>query len=231
MRHQSEALKPAGFFITGTDTGVGKTLVASMLIRGLVAEGRRVAAMKPVAAGAVSTPAGLRNDDALCLAAAANVETPYETLNPYCLRAPVSPHIAAEEARIVIDPAVIRREFDVICASADCVVVEGAGGWLAPIGGHRTMEDIAVALGLPVILVVGLRLGCLNHAGLTARAIRASGLRLAHWVANEIDPSFERRAKNVATLSAALGAPLAVVPYAGTSAAPRTGHATIRVSL
>ncbi len=220
-----------GFFITGTDTGVGKTRIASMIIRGLAEQGHRVAAMKPVAAGAVDTPSGLRNDDALCLAAAATVPAPYETLNPYCLRAAVSPHIAAEEDGIVIDPAVICREFGTLSRSSDCVIVEGAGGWLAPIGGGQTMEDVAVSLGLPVILVVGLRLGCLSHAALTARAVRASGLQLAHWVANEIDPGLERSIENLAALGATLGKPLAVVPYSGAAALPWTGHGTIRLSL
>jgi len=202
----------SGLFVTGTDTGVGKTHVAVALIRGLVRDGKRVAAMKPVAAGAVREPEGLRNDDALQLAAAANVAAPYERVNPYCLAEPVSPHIAAEAAGIEIDPAVIRREFDQLAASADCIVVEGAGGWLAPIGGARTMEAVALALDLPIVLVVGLRLGCLNHALLTARAVRASGLELAHWVANTIEPQFERAAENVARLSAVLGPPLAIVP-------------------
>lgn len=202
----------SGLFVTGTDTGVGKTHVAVALIRGLVSEGKRVAAMKPVAAGAIREPEGLRNADALQLAAAANVTAPYQRVNPYCLVEPVSPNIAAEAARIVIDPAVIRREFDELATVADCIVVEGAGGWLAPISGARTMEAVALALDLPVVLVVGLRLGCLNHALLTAQAVRASGLELAHWVANTIEPQFERAAENVARLSAVLGPPLAIVP-------------------
>lgn len=202
----------AGFFITGTDTGVGKTHVALALIRALVRDGRRVAAMKPVAAGATHEPEGLRNDDALQLAAAANVIAPYEAVNPYCLVSPVSPHIGAEEEGIVIDPARIRAEFEKLAAQADCVVVEGAGGWLAPISATQTMEAVAKALDLPVVLVVGLRLGCLSHALLTAQAVRASGLELAAWVANSIEPQFERAAENVARLSAALGPPLAVMP-------------------
>jgi dethiobiotin synthetase len=209
----------SGFFVTGTDTGVGKTHVAAALLRGLARSGMRVAAMKPVAAGAERTPDGLRNDDALRLAAAANVAVPYDRLNPYCLAAPVSPHIAAQEAGIVIDPARIRHEFETLSRAADCVIVEGAGGWLAPISATQTMEDVAIALGLPVILVVGLRLGCLNHAQLTARAIHASGLQLVYWLANEIDPAFERCEANLATLTATLGPPLAVVPHSATPAA------------
>ena len=202
----------SGFFVTGTDTGIGKTHVALALIRGLVRDGKRVAAMKPVAAGAAREPQGLRNDDALQLAATANVAAAYETVNPYCLSAPVSPHIGAQEEGITIDPAVITREFAKLASLADCVVVEGAGGWLAPISGSQTMEAVALALDLPVVLVVGLRLGCLNHALLTAQAVRSSGLTLAHWVANTIEPQFERATENVARLSSVLGPPLAVVP-------------------
>ncbi len=210
--------KPA-YFVTGTDTAVGKTHVVTALIRALVRSGRRTAAMKPVAAGAHVAPGGqgqpaaLRNDDALALASASNVSVPYSTTNPYCFAEAVSPHIAAKTAGIVIDPEVICREFAKLAADSECVIVEGAGGWLAPIGGDRTMADIATALGLPVILVIGLRLGCLNHALLTAQAIRASGLDLVHWVGNAIDPSFERVGENVATLAAALGEPLALVPH------------------
>jgi len=210
-----------GFFVAGTDTGVGKTHVALALIRGLIRDGRRVAAMKPVAAGAIRTAAGLRNEDALRLASAANVDAPYKSVNPYCLAAPVSPHIGAEEAGIVIDPAVIRGEFDKLVSLAEYVIVEGAGGWLAPISATETMEAVAVALNLPVILVVGLRLGCLNHALLTAAAVRATGLQLAHWVANEVEPQFERREENIARLSAALGPALGVIPHS-------TGDAALR---
>ncbi len=221
-----------GLFITGTDTGVGKTHVALALIRGLVRDGRRVAAMKPVAAGAELTAAGLRNDDALRLAEAATVVAPYATINPYCFALPVSPHIAAEEAGIVIDPAEIRRKFDVLRASTDCVIVEGAGGWLAPISGTQTMESVALAIGLPVLMVVGLRLGCLSHALLTARAVRASGLTLEHWVANEMeDPArggCERKMANIATLKSQLGAPLAILPFSGHG---RSRNTVIDVSL
>ena len=215
-----------GLFITGTDTGVGKTHVALALVRGLVRSGKRTAAMKPVAAGATRTPEGLRNDDALRLASIANVPVPYETLNPYCLERAVSPHIAAEQAGIVIDPALICRKFLELAAGAEAVIVEGAGGWLAPISRTRTMEEVALALRLPVLMVVGLRLGCLSHALLTARAVLASGLPLAHWIANEIDPRFEQSSENVARLSAALGPPLAVVPNSRAAA-----DTTIPVSL
>ena len=203
-----------GLFIAGTDTGVGKTLVAVSLVRALAARGLAVAAMKPVAAGAARTPQGPRNEDALALAAAATVAAPYERVNPYCLRAPVSPHIAAAQEGVSIDVALIVQRFGELAHHADCVIVEGAGGWLTPIDERQTLADVARALSLPVVLVVGLRLGCLNHALLSARAIEADGLRLAGWIGNAIDPELERTAENVATLERRLGcAPLALVSH------------------
>ncbi len=199
--------RPAGFFIAGTDTGVGKTRAAVATVRALVRQGLKVAVMKPVAAGAAATAAGLRNEDALALIAAANVPAEYALVNPYCLRAPISPHLAAAEERAAIEIAPLAQAFGALARRADCVVVEGAGGWLAPIGAQETMADIARALGLPVVLVVGLRLGCLNHAQLTARAIEAGALRLGGWIANHLDPAFERLAENVATLERLLGRP------------------------
>jgi len=207
-------VKPRGIFIAGTDTGVGKTLVATAVVRALVQQGLRVAAMKPVAAGAVSTAHGLRNTDALSLAAAANIKAPYEVINPYCFPQPVSPHIAACEAGMAIEIQLIKARFDELARDADAVVVEGAGGWLVPIGAKQTMADVAMALGLPVLLVVGLRLGCLNHSLLTARAIEASGARLTEWVGNHIEFHFERGAENIATLEAQLGrAPLDILRF------------------
>jgi len=215
-----------GFFICGTDTGVGKTYSAAILVRTLAHAGWRVAVMKPVAAGASTTAEGLRNDDALALAAAANVAADYHTVNPCCLAAPVSPHLAALEAGVRIEIEPILRSFRAQAARADCVIVEGAGGWLAPIDPDRTMADIACALGLPVILVVGLRLGCLNHAQLSMRAIRASGLPLAGWIANHIDPALERASENVATLTHLLGAePLLQLPWAAQAAGSAPGIA------
>jgi dethiobiotin synthetase len=209
-----------GIFIAGTDTGVGKTLISVAIIRALVGEGLRVAGMKPVAAGANPTPLGLRNDDALNLAAAANVPISYETLNPFCLPVPASPHISAKHAGIAIDLAVILRSYDLLAVNADAVVVEGAGGWLAPIGERETMADVAATLNLPVVLVVGLRLGCLNHALLTAHAIESRGLRLAGWVANHLQPRFEHADENIATLEQRLpGKKLDVVPFAATGSA------------
>lgn len=203
-----------GIFVAGTDTSIGKTIVATAITRALARQGLRIAAMKPVAAGAEPTPTGLRNSDALVLAAAANVPAPYEVINPYCFAQPISPHLAARDANVTIDIALIEARFKELSRDADIVVVEGAGGWLAPISSRQTMADIAIALGLPVLLVVGLRLGCLNHALLTARAIEASGLRFAGWIGNHIEFHFERDMDNIATLEARLGrAPLDILRF------------------
>jgi len=205
---------PRGVFITGTDTGVGKTLFAAALIRALVGSGLRVAGMKPVASGSQRTPDGLRNADALTLASAANVRAAYETVNPYCFEPPIAPHIAAREAGVAIDVHLVRRRFDELAREAQFVVVEGAGGWLAPISATQTLADLALALEIPVILVVGLRLGALNHALLSAEAIAARHAKLVGWVANQLDPAFERSAENLATLEARLhAAPLLHVPF------------------
>lgn len=211
-----------GFFVAGTDTAVGKTRAAVSVIRALARSGLRVAAMKPVAAGAERTAGGLRNDDALALAAAANVPADPRVVNPYCLIAPVSPHIAAADVGISIEIAPILRAYRRLADEADCVVAEGAGGWLAPIGERESMADVAAALALPVLLVVGLRLGCLNHALLSARAIEASGLPIAGWIANHIDPAYERVAENVATLERLLDRPaVALIAYEAPPTAPR----------
>jgi dethiobiotin synthetase len=207
-------VKARAFFVTGTDTGVGKTLVSAALTRALAARGLRVAVMKPIASGSEPTREGPRNSDALTLMAAANVTAPYDVVNPYCFLPPVSPHIAAREAHVTIDLALLRSRLDSLAAASDCVIVEGAGGWLAPISESATMADLAVALRLPALLVVGLRLGCLNHALLTRQALAASGVAFAGWIANAIDPHFDRPDENLATLTARLGEPpLARIPF------------------
>ena len=214
-------MKSKGFFITGTDTCVGKTVISAALTRALVASGLRVAVMKPIASGSDPTPDGLRNSDALALMAAANVTASYGAVNPYCFQPPISPHIAASEANVAIDLTFLRSRFDSLAAASDCIIVEGAGGWLAPISDAATMADLAAALALPVLLVVGLRLGCLNHALLTRESLRTRGVAFAGWVANAIDPHFDRPAENLATLSARLGEPpLACVPFLDQSDGP-----------
>ncbi len=202
-----------GFFITGTDTGVGKTLVAVALTRALVARGLRVAVMKPVAAGVVRTADGPRNDDALELSAASNVSAAYEDVNPWLLSTPASPHLAARVDGVSITDAPVLAAQARLAAVSDTLVVEGAGGWLAPISETRTMADIAEKLALPVILVVGMRLGCLNHALLTRDAIRARGMRFAGWIANRMPAPMALLDENIETLSRRFGkAPLGSVP-------------------
>ena len=202
-----------GFFITGTDTAVGKTVVACALARGLRARGARVAVMKPVASGATRTPAGLRSADALALMEAAQAATPYAVVNPYCFEPAISPHIAAKEAQIEVDIAMIRRNFEVLAADADWVVIEGAGGWFTPISERQTMADVAWALAVPTLMVVGVRLGCLNHAQLTRLAIEARGVSFAGWIASGVDPAMERTAENLASLERLLGEPaVAIAP-------------------
>ena len=207
--------KTPGVFVTGTDTGIGKTLVSVSFVEALVRHGLRVSVMKPIASGSEHTPAGLRNADALALAKASNVTAPYAAINPYCFEPAISPHIAAKEARIEVDTTLIKDRFDALSSGADFVVVEGAGGWYVPISTSSMMADLPKLLGVPVLLVVGLRLGCLNHALLTRRAIEASGAEFAGWVANKIDPALERGAENLSSLERMLGsAPLAVFPFA-----------------
>jgi dethiobiotin synthetase len=203
-----------GLFVTGTDTGVGKTLIACALVRALTARHFRVGVLKPVASGSLRTPEGLRNEDALALAACANLGQTYSEVNRYCFEPPISPHIAADEANISIDTGLVAGDFRALAARADWVVAEGAGGWYAPIGPRQTMADLAAALPAQVLLVVGLRLGCLNHAALSREAIGARGLAFAGWVASAVDAEFARPRENLAALTRALGAPpLEVVPH------------------
>jgi dethiobiotin synthetase len=203
-----------GIFVTGTDTGVGKTVIACALVRGLRQCGLRVAVMKPVASGARPTTEGLRNEDALALIDAAESSAPYADVNPYCFEPPVSPHIAAKEAGVQVDVGMIRSKFLQISAGADCVVVEGAGGWHAPLSEHQTMADLAWELSIPALLVVGLRLGCLNHAHLTRLGIEAHGVNFAGWIASVVDEAMARKEENLLALERALGEPaLAIVPY------------------
>jgi dethiobiotin synthetase len=209
-----------GWFITGTDTGVGKTLVAVALTRAFVARNLRTAVMKPVAAGWIETPDGPRNDDALELSGASNVPAAYEDVNPWLLATPASPHLAARLDGVSIGHERILEAQRKLTASSDVLIVEGAGGWLAPISATETMAEIAAKMALPVILVVGLRLGCLNHALLTRAAIRASALPFAGWIANGLDTPMALARDNLETLATRFGRPpLAVVP-AGTDSHP-----------
>lgn len=201
-------------FVTGTDTGVGKTLVSAGLLHALARHHRRVVGMKPVAAGVVPWGNDVASEDAIALRAASTVAVPAALDNPVLLPDPLSPHIAAARAGVQIDTAAIVRSYQALAAEADAVVVEGAGGFHVPLSDTATGADLAQALALPVVLVVGLRLGCLNHALLTAEAIRARGLTLAGWVANRVDPAMLAADENIAYLRARLQAPLlAEVPH------------------
>lgn len=203
-----------GCFVTGTDTGVGKTLVSTGLLHALAPHHRRVVGMKPVAAGVVPWGEDWASEDAIALRSASTLAVAPELDNPVLLLDPLSPHIAAQRAGVQIDIAAIVRSYQALAAQADAVVVEGAGGFHVPLTDTQTGADLAQALALPVVLVVGLRLGCLSHALLTAEAIRARGLVLVGWVANRVDPEMEAADENIAYLRARLGVPLlAEVPY------------------
>lgn len=197
-----------GLFVTGTDTGVGKTLIACALLHGFAARGLRVVAMKPVAAGAVRRRGVWCHDDVVQLRAAANVDAPQDLVNPYCFAPAIAPHIAAQESGLKIRMAVIAKNYARLGRNADLVVVEGAGGLLVPLGGKLSAAEIPLRLDLPVVLVVGLRLGCLNHALLTVEALQARGLWLAGWIANRIDPAMAYATENLQALRAQIKAPL-----------------------
>jgi dethiobiotin synthetase len=202
------------YFVTGTDTGVGKTLVTAALLRHLREAGLTVAGMKPVAAGAGAGPEGPANEDALLLQAESSARHPYADVNPWLFEPAIAPHIAAAEAGVAIDAARIAGAHARLATAADVVLAEGAGGFLVPLDAHRSCAEIPLLLRMEVVLVVGLRLGCLNHALLTVEAIAARGLPLAGWVGNRIDPEFARPDANVETLRSRIAAPcLGIVPW------------------
>ena len=208
------AVRGGGLFVTGTDTEVGKTLVSASLLWALAQTGRRCVGMKPVASGCRATAAGMRCNDADVLLAHSSVSASYADVNPYGYEPAVAPHLAARAAGQTIELDVIHRHFERLCATADWLVVEGVGGWLVPLSDDTTVANLAQLLGLPVLLVVGMRLGCLNHALMTATAIERTDLELAGWVANQIDAGMALFGENVATLKARIDAPLVgVVPH------------------
>ncbi len=197
-----------GYFVTGTDTGVGKTCVSLGLMRALQRQGHVVVGMKPVASGCSRTSWGLVNEDARQLQACASFNVPYQYVNPYALEEAIAPHLAAQCDGVHIEIPRIKNACQELTSEADRVVVEGIGGWLVPISEEQTMADVARALGLPVILVVAIRLGCLNQALLTAAAIHSSGLPLVGWIANRIDPDCAQQDGNITALTRRLPAPL-----------------------
>ncbi len=192
------------FFITGTDTGVGKTYIACKLIQQYVSQGYKVVGMKPVAAGCDWVDGEWVNDDVLKLEAAGNVKAPRSLTNPYSFKAPIAPHIAAQQEGNTVEISVIKQAFDDLCQLADIVIVEGAGGLLVPLNNTCDMADLAKALNIPIIMVVGIKLGCINHTLLTVEAIKARNCRLKGWVANQIDPKMQCIDDNIACIATKL---------------------------
>lgn len=203
-----------GYFITGTDTDVGKTIVSTALVYKLAQQGRRVGVMKPVSAGCETTSAGLRNGDAVQLLQQSNVMLDYGAVNPYAFAPAIAPHIAAADEGVRIDMETIHQHFERIAAQSDCVIVEGAGGWQVPLNDFQTIADLGKRLQLPVILVAGMRLGCISHTLLTVESISRSGLPLAGWVANQAQPEMRRLEENITALRQRIEAPLlGVIPH------------------
>ncbi len=202
------------YFVTGTDTGVGKTLITSALLHILAHQGKKVVGMKPIAAGCEPAQAGMRCGDVEMLQAHSNVAAPLNLVNPYSFLPPVAPHIAAAHANVEIDLALIVSRYQALKEMAEVVMVEGVGGFVVPLTVSETTADLAVMLNLPVILVVGMRLGCINHALLTVQAIRQAGLELVVWVANQVEPDMQFVDENIRAIETRIGAPLiGVCPY------------------
>ncbi len=202
------------FFVTGTDTEIGKTTIAAALLHAARSAGLSTAAIKPVASGCERSDEGLRNADALALWAECSLPLRYQEVNPFAFEPAIAPHLAAREAGVELGVAQLLPPVRALLArGADFAVVEGAGGWRVPLAGRESLSDLAIALGLPVVLVVGMRLGCINHALLSAEAIARDGLQLAGWVANVVDAQTARLEQNIATLAERLAAPcLGCVP-------------------
>lgn len=205
---------PRHFFVTGTDTGVGKTTVTVRLMQQLVAQGLTVIGMKPVASGCEWLEGRWQNEDVRQLTAASNVKAPPALINPYCFEPPIAPHIAAKQAGVTIDLNVIQAAYRQLKDMADVVIVEGAGGLLVPLNSSQTIADLIRALNIPALLVVGMRLGCINHALLTAQVLKQCGIDFCGWVANSIDPQMSMPQENLQTLIESLQQPpLLQVPF------------------
>lgn len=197
-----------GYFVTGTDTGVGKTRVTVALMERLKAQGHTVIGMKPVAAGCKRENGIWVNDDALLLQQHSSIQLPYKTINSYAFELPIAPHLAANQKGIMISLERLVSESQLLTCQADYLIIEGAGGWEAPLNEEARISDLAKKVGFPVILVVGLRLGCINHALLSVQAIQQSGQLMAGWVANQIDPNMECLKENIETLQQQIESPL-----------------------
>ena len=195
-------------FITGTDTEIGKTEITLGLMAAIQQKGHRVLGMKPIASGAEPTYNGLRNDDALRIQQQGSLDIAYEMINPYAFEPPIAPHLAAEEAGVELDFHKIHDHLNILSRQADFVIVEGVGGWKVPLGRNGGVAELTLTLGLPVVMVVGLRLGCINHALLTAESIISSGCHFTGWIANAVDSDMAFQQENIATLERELPAPL-----------------------
>ncbi|OAD19236.1 Dethiobiotin synthase [Candidatus Thiomargarita nelsonii] len=213
------------WFITGTDTEIGKTWCTLALIQHLKNQGLRVAGMKPIAAGCYQTVAGLRNSDAQQILELSGLDVPYDWINPYAFAPPIAPHLAAAQVRQSIDLENIIKKYQQLAAQVDSVVIEGVGGWRVPMNARQSLKDMVLAMDVPVILVVGLRLGCINHALLSAETIIGDGCTLAGWIANPIDSDFDGQA-SIDSLSERLEVPLlAQMPYLGSQDIPQLAQA------
>jgi len=199
--------KPVGFFITGTDTDVGKTYVAAQIIKAFAQSGVRVSGYKPIASGAELSEGRWVNSDALSLIKEASVTLPYETVNPYCFEPAIAPHIAAEQVSVQIDQQQIMSAYKKHFEHSELVIVEGAGGWKVPLTDELSFDDVALDLALPVVLVVGMKLGCINHALLTEEAILNKGCRIVGWVANSCSGGFEQLPENLDALNKRMRSP------------------------
>jgi dethiobiotin synthetase len=201
-----------GYFITGTDTNAGKTCATIALMRYFKQQGKTIVGMKPVASGGIVEKGGLKNEDALLIQKNASLPLEYPLINPYLYELPVSPHIAGKNNPVKLSEIIIH--YDILKKLSDIILVEGAGGWLSPLNASQDNSDLAKALALPVILIVGVRLGCINHAKLTYQSIRHSGLTCAGWIAVCLDPTMLKVDDNINTLKEALSIPLlGVLPY------------------
>ena len=198
---------PRHFFVTGTDTSVGKTTVTVRLMQQLVAQGLTVIGMKPVASGCEWLDGRWQNDDVLQLTAASNVSAPAELVNPYCFEPAIAPHIAAAQAGVEVDFDVIRAAYEQLTTMADVVIVEGAGGLLVPLNATQSIADLIQALSLPALVVVGMRLGCINHALLTAQVLKQRNIDFCGWVANNIDSQMSVPQENLQSLITGLQQP------------------------
>ena len=223
---QREAHMPASYFVTGTDTEVGKTLVATAMLNAARSRGLRTIGLKPVASGAELVDGALRNPDACALAGAMTESLHYDEINPFPFARAVAPHLAAEDANLQLSAHAIARHCKVVLSRPhEFSIVEGAGGWRVPISATESLADVAVALGLPVVLVVGVRLGCINHAILSAEGIRSDGLELAGWVANVVDPDMCYTERNIATIQGWVKSPcIGVVPFLRDPSGTRVTH-------